>query len=117
MSRKIALQKVFITVGFYLTTLLGVGLLAACDSGAAGPKPPLSPDATGEQVYVRKCNSCHPGGGRGTGPALLSRLPKLSDEQIATVVRKGKGQMPGYSELAITNEQLDGLILYLRAMK
>lgn len=102
---------------FCLSVLVGAAILVACDSGSAPPTPSLTGAAAGERVYMQYCNMCHPGGNEASGPALKPLLPTLSDEQIRTIVRKGKVPMPGYNEKSISDEQLTNLILYMRTLK
>jgi len=88
----------------------------------AGPvEGPLSPSAqNGKQLFTTNCNACHPGGAQGIGPRLYGtdfarRYPQDSD--LATLIRTGKGNMPGYSEAQLSDAQLQDLIAYLRALK
>ncbi len=117
MIRKTPMMRALLGVGFCLSLLLGVFILAACDNGPATPTPNLTGAAAGERVYLQYCTACHPGGNQGAGPALKPLLPTLSDEQIRMVVRKGKRPMPGYNQNSISDEQLDNLVLYVRTLK
>jgi cytochrome c5 len=72
---------------------------------------------TGEQIYVRSCNTCHPGGKQGMGP----RLDKVdsdfpADDKLKKFLRKGKGIMPAQPPASINDEELNNLVLYLRAL-
>lgn len=59
-----------------------------------------------EMTWGRQCQSCHGPDGRGDGPqgasVRASDLTKkewqagVSDEQMAAVIRSGKGRMPGF---------------------
>src|SRR5438270_8687048 len=102
---------------FFLLALSAVALLAACDSGAPAPTPTITPDSSqasilqaapgiprGKAVFMRYCNACHPGGGRGSGPSLIGLAPSLSDDQIKGSVRRGMNRMPAYDESTISNE-------------
>jgi mono/diheme cytochrome c family protein len=115
--RKTLMMRALLSVGFCLSVLLGVFILAACDNGPATDTSGLTGAAAGERVYMQYCNSCHPGGNQGAGPALKPLLPNRSDEQIRTVVRKGKRPMPGYNQNSISDDQLTNLILYMRTLK
>jgi mono/diheme cytochrome c family protein len=75
-----------------------------------------SEQLTGQQVFIRSCNTCHPGGKAGTGPSLddiNSRFP--TDAQLAQFIRAGSGQMPPQPPSILTDEELANLISYLRA--
>ncbi len=99
---------------FLLSAVLGAGVLAACDSGpSGGAAVPLS----GEAVFAKYCNTCHPGGGRGAGPSLIQLSPRLSDEQIKNYVRNGKNRMPAFGPDRISDTELDSLVGYIRSLK
>ncbi len=72
----------------------------------------------GEDLYARSCATCHDVDGAGglgldIGPGSNTHL-NLTDEQIASVIAVGPGNMPGYGRL--TQEQLDSLVAYIRAL-
>lgn len=99
-----------------LTALLVPAVLAACDTGG-------SRDAgtglvrSGEAVFARYCNTCHPGGGFGAGPSLVLAVPRLSDEEIRDIVRHGKTRMPGFSHEEISDVELTELVTHIRGLK
>ncbi|HEY0068959.1 MAG TPA: cytochrome c, partial [Chloroflexia bacterium] len=98
-----------------LSALLVPVVLAACDSGGANSGTALV--RSGEVVFGRYCNACHPGGGFGAGPSLILALPGLSDDQVRDIVRHGKNRMPGFSTQEISDTELDDLIGYMRGLK
>jgi mono/diheme cytochrome c family protein len=68
--------------------------------GGAGPR------ALGELVWMQQCARCHGSAGKGDGPggpATNLSLPdvqaRLSDAQVAEVIRGGKGRMPAFADL------------------
>lgn len=65
----------------------------------------------GEQVFMQKCNLCHPGGERGLGPSLNAK--PAPGEAIRLQVRKGLGKMPSFNESSIPPPDLDALIAYM----
>lgn len=72
---------------------------------------------TGEQLFVRSCNTCHPGGKAGIGPSLEeinSKMPE--DEALKALIRKGRGNMPPQSKESINDQELENLITYLRSL-
>jgi len=119
MLRRPGVRRATLWSLLFAAALLTSALIEACDSGAptatAIPAPPSV--ATGDRIFAEFCNSCHPGGERGAGPALKPLLPMRTDEQIREVVRHGKVPMPGYSETSISNDDLTSLVMYLRTMK
>jgi len=72
---------------------------------------------TGEQIFVRSCNTCHPGTGsrKGRGP-ILDQIDEHfpTDLALREYLRKGKGIMPGQPLDDINEKEMDGLIIYLR---
>lgn len=76
-----------------------------------------STNLTGEQIFMRSCNTCHPGGQAGMGPTLESMNAHFPDDQaLKTYIRKGKGIMPGQPKETINDDELDSLITYLRGL-
>lgn len=76
-----------------------------------------STNLTGEQIFIRSCNTCHPGGKAGMG-ASLENLQKdfPDDEALKKFIRKGKGAMPGQPKEAINDQELESLVSYLRQL-
>ena len=75
-----------------------------------------SEQLTGQQVFIRSCNTCHPGGCAGAGPSLEeinNRFP--TDAQLAKFIRTGSGQMPPQPPSVLTDQELANLISYLRS--
>lgn len=102
---------------FTLSCALGALGLAACDNGTQQPAIPSPGLPRGEVIFARYCNTCHPGGNRGSGPSLLTLVPDMDDDAIRTAIRKGKKQMPGYNSTVIPEDHMADLILYLRSLK
>ena len=76
-----------------------------------------SGNLTGEQVFIRSCNTCHPGGKKGFGPSLENMQADFPDDaKLAAYIRKGKGNMPGQPKSVISDTELDNLIVYLRTL-
>jgi len=77
-----------------------------------------STDLTGDQIFIRSCNTCHPGGKQGVGPSLMDISSKWPDDNaLKAFIRKGKGVMPEQPASVINNAELDRLIAYLRTLK
>ena|SRR5688500_7951676 len=104
------------------STLLLVGLAPiGCKSAErseplAGPLRLADPQTQlGQQVFATQCYQCHPGGAAGLGPALNDKpLPGFA---IKTQVREGLGVMPGFSKERISDEELEGVVKYLVALR
>ncbi|MDQ2806761.1 MAG: cytochrome c, partial [Chloroflexota bacterium] len=96
-------------VGLTLAAVVG------CDLGtpvtpAATPLPSVA--ATGQAVFARYCTACHPGGGRGSGPSLITS--RESDAQRRAIVRQGHRPMPAFGPDVISDADLDALLAYVR---
>jgi len=61
------------------------------------------------------CFECHDGTGRGTtwGPALATRVPSLTDDQIAATIRTGKGKMPAFGT-KLNDAEVGQVVTWLR---
>ena len=76
-----------------------------------------STNLTGEQVFIRSCNTCHPGGRAGLGPALESLNKDFpEDAGLKSFLRSGKGLMPAQPPTVINDIEIDNLVVYLRAL-
>ena len=101
--------------------LLSAGALAACGSARrgepiAGPLPTASPAvAQGQQVFMAKCQQCHPTGEAGLGPAINDK--PLPGFLIRFQVRNGVGAMPAFPKRHIGSAELDDLVAYLMALR
>lgn len=54
-----------------LVVIAGAGCAAGGKGGGGGAADP----ARGQKYFQVKCNSCHPSGGQGAGPALAGKIP------------------------------------------
>src|SRR5262249_26532100 len=76
-----------------------------------------STNLNGEQIFVRSCNTCHPGGDKGLGPSLVKINQHFADDAALTAfIRRGKGTMPAQGKEALNDQELASLIAYLRAL-
>jgi mono/diheme cytochrome c family protein len=61
------------------------------------------------------CYACHNGDGRGArGPALIFKVPRLSEDKIARTIRNGKGMMPKYGE-KLSDDEVAQVVSWLKA--
>lgn len=87
-------------------------VLTACSLGG----PPE--DASGEEIYVELCATCHGADlSGGVGPPLDagSRAAAEDDEYLKFTVSNGRGRMPSFSSL--DDQQLDRLVSYIREVQ
>lgn len=75
--------------------------------------------------FKAKCATCH--GATGAGDTAMGKnlklrdlgsadVQKLSDDELNTVIAKGKGKMPAYDG-KLTKEQVTDLVKYIRTLK
>lgn len=100
-----------------LTSALWLGL-AGC-AGVPIPREQLSdPGALLYNGYVRPevdCYVCHNGDGTGArGPAVHTKVPRLSEEKLASVIKSPKGFMPKYGA-KMSDEEIALVAKWLKA--
>lgn len=93
-------------------------ILFACSQKVTPPSgstKPLSQEALrGQEIFMKRCNRCHPGGMSGLGPAIINKpLPPFL---IKFQVRHGLGAMPAFKKDRITKEQLNDLVTYIKEL-
>jgi len=101
--------------------VVGVLLFTACEAGRRG-EPLVGPMdltdpvvARGQVVYARHCDQCHPGGEGGLGPSLNDKPVPVWLMRIQ--VRHGLGVMPEFPEAALSDSDLDALLVYAKARR
>ena len=97
---------------------LALALVIGCSRGEK------TVEQRGAGVFLRTCSGCHGPDGRGSQrpgfkvPPRNLRDPSMrafSDDDIARVVREGKGQMPPFGKL-ISPEDLSALVRFVRTL-
>ena len=71
-------------------------------------------EASGRGLYLSQCSVCHRDNRAGSPPefpSLLGLANRRSPMEIATVIQRGKGRMPGFSGLS--QDQLSAVVEYL----
>jgi quinoprotein glucose dehydrogenase len=68
---------------------------------------------SGKQIFLSKCAVCHKDDRKGSGnyPPLLNIKNKYPEDKVKETIKKGRGQMPSFSNLS--KEQLDALVNFL----
>ncbi len=75
-------------------------------------------------TYKQKCVACHGADGKGetpTGKAMSVRsfaspeVTKMSDQELADVIEKGKGKMPKYGA-SMKPEEIKAMVAYIRTL-
>ena len=72
----------------------------------------------GRKSFEIRCASCHGGDGTGgeMGPAIVTRLPRLDDRQLTTLIRSGL-PMKGMPPHAVAQPELALLVKFLRSIQ
>ena len=71
--------------------------------------------AHGRDVWMMRCNRCHPGGEAGLGPATNDK--PLPEFLIATQIRTGLGAMPAFSEQELSDDDVAAVIAYMKTIR
>ena len=115
-------------------------LLVGCGSKAETPEatppaanetsPPAGTDAGGDlgaKVYADRCALCHGAGGKGDGADAAGLDPKprnhtdgsymnaRADEELLTVIRTGKGNMPAWGTV-LSEEEIQAALKHVRSL-
>ncbi len=80
---------------------------------------------SGADIYKTKCSACH--GKNGAGDSMLGKNLKLrplgsddvqkrSDEELFTIISKGKNRMPPFDR-KLSKDQIRDLVKYIRSLK
>lgn len=78
--------------------------------------PNETPQELGYQVYNQTCVTCHGENGKlGQGGAKDLTQTKLTKEQIAQIVKNGKGLMPAYKK-RLSDDEISGLADYVKSL-
>lgn len=122
----ISFSRLLNSAGF---TALAVSLLSSCSMGEelkrikaveqenARRDQSRSDNLTGEQIFIRSCNTCHPGGKAGVGPRLSElgeHFPE--DRSLRDLIRSGRGMMPALPADVVNDQELGNLVTYLREL-
>ncbi len=102
----------------------------AQESGQGAASKKVSPDqlAKAKKVYNLDCALCH--GATGDGKTDIAKdmqltlddwtnpktLATQSDEALIDIIRKGKGKMPPEDSGRATNDEVRGLVVYIRKL-
>jgi quinoprotein glucose dehydrogenase len=75
---------------------------------------PPPPGSVGERVYQNQCSMCH-GINRAGSPPEVPALRGIegirTDDEVAAIIRQGRGRMPPFSSL--TNDEVAAVVRYL----
>lgn len=98
-------------------SLFAVGLLAVCAGSSRA-------QSAGETLFKTKCATCHGPDGKADTPAGKSmkihsfsdpETKKMSDDELAAVIEKGKGKMPAYGK-SMKPDEIKAMVAYVRSL-
>lgn len=100
-----------------------IALFLASGCGAARKVPPVASPVElsseklvrGQHEFIEYCHQCHPHGESGLGPAINDK--PLPEFLMKFQVRHGLGAMPAFPERVISDEELDAIVEYLKALR
>lgn len=103
----------------YLILFLGLAL-SACSARRGVPyTEPLQVQSEkvvqGKILYDQYCNSCHPGGTSGLGPAINNK--PLPGFLIRFQIRHGLGAMPAFDKEVISSQESKKIVAYLKKLR
>jgi mono/diheme cytochrome c family protein len=103
---------------------LWVAVVASLAMAACEPRD-QTPVGRGARVFQRTCSGCHGPDGRGIMRLGLSKPPRdltnaefhaqVTDDQLRSVIRVGKGQMPAFGGL-MGEDDLNDVIAFIRTL-
>ena len=85
---------------------------------------PVKADEKSAALYKQKCTACHGVDGKGetaTGKAMKVRsfadpeVAKMSDDELAGTIEKGKGKMPAYGK-SLKPDEIKAMVTYVRSL-
>lgn len=103
-------MKKFLSLYLIMALLL---VVSACYKRPfASRVPQTAAVQEGQALYMQYCQKCHPDGEAGLGPSVYY-VPGFAKR---FQVRHGLGVMPDFDESVISDEELDKIVLYLKAL-
>jgi cytochrome c6 len=85
---------------------------------------PARADDKSAAFYKQKCAACHGADGKGdtpTGKTMKVRsftdpeVAKMSDEDLSSLIEKGKGKMPAYGK-SMKADEIKAMVAYIRSL-
>ncbi len=85
---------------------------------------PVKADEKSAALYKQKCAACHGVDGKGetpTGKAMKVQsfadpeVAKMSDDELAAAIEKGKGKMPAYGK-SMKPDEIKAMVAYIRSL-
>jgi cytochrome c6 len=113
-------ERTMRTRNWTMRLALGTGALAAVGLLSA----PARADDKSAALYKQKCAVCHGADGKGDTPAGKNtkvrsfsdpEIAKQSDDELASVIEKGKNKMPAYGK-SLKPDEIKAMVAYIRSL-
>jgi quinoprotein glucose dehydrogenase len=94
----------------------GILYVNANDVAWTGSLAENTAENTSKAVYLNQCAVCHGEKMAGSPPAIPSLVGirgRMSEAEVASTIRSGKGRMPGFANLENDSDQWYGLLSYV----
>lgn len=98
-------------------SLFAVGLLGVCAGSSRA-------QSAGETLFKTKCATCHGPDGKADTPSGKSmkirsfsdpETKKMSDDELAAIIEKGKNKMPAYGK-SMKPDEIKAMVAYIRSV-
>jgi cytochrome c6 len=105
---------------WFMRIVLGASLVAAAGLFSL----PAKSDDKSAATFKQKCVACHGADGKGETPAGKSmnvrsfgsvETAKMSDQELADIIEKGKGKMPKYGA-SLKPDEIKAMVAYVRTL-
>lgn len=94
-----------------------IGYLTGCGGGERSDGTAADNELALPKAYQQNCMSCHGKELQGkVGPSLQTVGSRMSEEEIAALIRQGKGGMPAYGT-RLSGEDIQALAAWLAERK
>ena len=110
-----------ITVLLIAILLASTNFLPACRSRRSEPiigRPHVITNSKvkhGQEVYMKNCQPCHPGGEAGLGPSINANPAPGFIKRFQ--VRHGLGVMPAFKQDTLSQKDVAAVSKYMKALK
>lgn len=76
---------------------------------------PIAADASGSEIFAKKCGCHGPDGKSGRAPALTGGAGK-SDDELFKIIHDGKDKMPAFAS-QLTDDQIKKVVAEIKSLK
>lgn len=117
-KKPLAIIAILFLVASYGLAEMNKAKFAKADKAPVDTSKATSPVETGKVVYVAKCTACHGDkGDAGLGGAKNLRITTLTDDQQKEIIKQGKTGTGMSAFPDLTDDQLTGLVAYIKTLK